>query len=161
MGAWITRLVKATSGVMHVISVVAICGMVLMTCFDVVMRRVGYGVAFPFEIVCALAGIVMAFGLPQTTLSGTHVAVDFLKDKASPHTFRLAYVCTRCLGIVLLLILSWGAARFGNQFLESHQQSAVLHIPEFIFPYLLAAGGLVTCIVLFHRAFSRTNERQS
>jgi TRAP-type transport system small permease protein len=155
------RFVKAVSATMHSISAVAVCGMVLVTCFDVVMRRLGLGVAFPFEIVCTLAGVVMAFGLPQTTLSGTHVAVDFLKDKASPHTFGIVYVCTRCLNIVLLLFLCWGATRFGNQFFESHQQSAVLHIPEFIFPYLLAVGGLVTCIVLFHSMFSRTDGRQS
>jgi TRAP-type C4-dicarboxylate transport system permease small subunit len=155
------RFLKSVSAAMHAVSAAAVCGMVLMTCFDVVMRRVGLGVSFPFEIVCALTGIVMAFGLPQTTFSGTHVAVDFLKDKASPNMFRIVNVCTRCLGIAFLFIMSRGAIRLGNQFFESHQQSVVLHIPEFIFPYLLAVGGIVTCIVLFYKMFSRSDERQS
>jgi TRAP-type C4-dicarboxylate transport system permease small subunit len=155
------RFTKAISAAMHGISAVAVSAMVLVTCFDVVMRRIGLGVAFPFEIVCALAGIVMAFGLPQTTLSGTHVTVEFLKDKASPRTFGIAYVCTRILNIVLLLILVWAGFRLGSQFLGSDQHSPILHIPEFFFPFLLAVGGLVTCIVLFRRMFSRTDGRQS
>jgi TRAP-type C4-dicarboxylate transport system permease small subunit len=154
MNSYFTRFVRKTSAIMHVISAIAICAMVLMTCLDVVLRRLGTGVAYPFEIVCALAGIVMAFGLPQTSLSGTHVAVDYLKDKLSSRRFRIVYICTRCLGILLFLIMSWNAARLGNHFHQVNQQSAVLQIPEFFFPYFLAVGSFVTCIVLFHSILS-------
>jgi TRAP-type C4-dicarboxylate transport system permease small subunit len=154
MNTYITWFVRKTSAIMHVISAVAIGCMVLLTCFDVVLRRTGFGVAFPFEVVCALAGVVMAFGLPQTSLSETHVTVDYLKNKLSPRQFRIVYVCTRCLGILLFLILSWNAARVGNHFHQVNQQSAVLQIPEFFFPYFLALGSFVTCIVLFHDILS-------
>lgn len=151
---------KVSSRVMHMLSGVAIIAIVIVTCLDVIMRRTGMLIDFPFEVVCALAGIVVAFALPETSLTGTHVLVDYLKLKLSPDHYRVTYLITRVLGIGLFLVVGWNAVMLGNHLKDVRQCSAVLQIPEFLFPYFLAAGCFVTCVVLFSQMLQPMEEKQ-
>jgi TRAP-type C4-dicarboxylate transport system permease small subunit len=152
------KLVKALSAAMHVLSGVAAVAMVIITCFDVLARRIGLPVDFPFEVVCALAGVLVASALPATSRRGAHVTVDYLKSKVTPSRFRIAYVVSRCMGIAIFLVISFNSIRLAKRIYESKEHSAVLEIPQFIFPCFLAAGCIVTCLVLCHQMLQGPKE---
>jgi TRAP-type C4-dicarboxylate transport system permease small subunit len=149
MAALLGGIVRETSRILHVLSGIALAAIVVITCFDVIMRRAGMPFDFPYEVVCALAGAVVSLVLPQTTLLKTHVCVEYLETKLSPTWFRPVYLLTRCIGIALFVVLSWNAFRLANHFFAVKQHSAVLEIPEFIFPLFLGVGSVVTCLVFF------------
>jgi|WetSurSiteA1Bulk_404760.scaffolds.fasta_scaffold42132_2 TRAP-type C4-dicarboxylate transport system permease small subunit len=160
MSELLGRIVKILSGTMHVLSGVACVGIVIITCFDVVARRIGLPVDFPFEVVCALAGVLVALALPAASRTGAHVTVDYLKSKITPSRFRIAYVVSRCMGIAIFLIISWKSIWLAKHLFESNEHSPVMEIPQFIFPYFLAAGCIVTCLVLFHQMLQGLKEKQ-
>jgi hypothetical protein len=95
--AVLERILERTSRIMHVLSGIVLAAIVLLPCFDVIMRRSGASVDFPFEVVCALVGgVVIALALPKTTLMKTHVIVEYLETKLGPVRFRPVYRLTRC-----------------------------------------------------------------
>jgi TRAP-type C4-dicarboxylate transport system permease small subunit len=142
------RTLERTSQIMHVLSGIALAVIVVLTCFDVVMRRFGMPFDFPFEVVCALAGVVIALALPQTTLMKTHVTVEYLETKLGPVRFRPVYRLTRCLAIAIFLLVCWNAVKLASHFFTVKQHSMLLEIPEFIFPLFLGLGSLIACLVL-------------
>ncbi len=154
------QAVKVISHIMHVCSGIAILAIVMITCFDVIMRRTGFTVDFPYEVIRAVAGIVIAFALPETSLSKAHVAVEYLETKVSPDWFKVTYVFTRGLGIALLLFIGSNAVLLGNHLFKANEHSAVLRIPEFLFPYFLAAGCLAACLAILYRLAHESEEKQ-
>ena len=123
----------------------------------------GFGapVDFAFEVVCALAGIVIAFALPQTSLDHGHVAVEFLDAKLSKGRLKVVHIATRWIGIVMFVIIGGNAFRLGARLARAGQHSAILEIPDFPFAYALGVGCLVEALVLFHMVLRETGEPRS
>jgi TRAP-type C4-dicarboxylate transport system permease small subunit len=158
MSALLENSIKTISKFMHLLSGIAISAMALITCFDVITRRIGFPFDFPFEVVCALAGIVIGFALPEAALTKAHVTVEYLETKLSAGSFRVFFTITRLLGIGLFAILFMTICRMGIHLHEVKQTSAVLQIPEFFFPFFLATGCLVTCLVLLRETLQKREE---
>jgi TRAP-type C4-dicarboxylate transport system permease small subunit len=145
----LTFVTKAISTLLYWLSSVAIVAIVFLTVFDVVMRRLGKPVDFAVEIVCLLAGIVIAFALPATSLSNDHVIMEFIEDKLPQRWLRAAHILSRCIGIAIFAVIGLSALKLGGALRDVGQCSAILRIPEFPLPYALSVGCFVECLVLF------------
>ena len=155
------RAVKALARSMYWVSVVAIVCIVFLTIIDVTMRKFGAPIDFVFEVVCALAGIVIGFALPQTSLDKGHVVVEFLESRIHGNWLRAVHVLTRCIGIVIFIIIGWNAIRLGTHLRLSGQYSPILQIPDFPLAYGLAVGCFVECLVLLHMMLENPEEKPS
>ncbi len=156
-----TVTVKGISTLLYWLSSVAIMAIVLLTVFDVIMRKLGYPVDFAVETVCLLAGIVIAFALPATSLSNDHAVMEFIEHKLSGRSLRLARILTRCLGIALFVLIGLSAFKLGNTWRDAGQCSPILRIPEFPIPYALGTACFVECLVLFILTIEKTGQRSS
>jgi TRAP-type C4-dicarboxylate transport system permease small subunit len=146
------------TGAMYWISCAAILVIVFVTVLDVILRRFGTPIDFAFEVVLGLAGIVIGFALPRTSLERFHVAVEYIDTKFSARWLRRLEVSTRLLGITLFAVIGWNACRLGNHLYNVGQASAVLQIPEFPFAYSLGFCCFVECLVLFYTLSSESRE---
>ncbi len=146
---------------MYWVSVFAIVCIVFLTIIDVTMRKFGAPIDFVFEVVCALAGIVIGFALPQTSLDHGHVVVEFLESRLHGRWLRAVHILTRFIGIAIFVIIGWNAIRLGTHLRESGQYSPILQIPDFPLAYGLAVGCFVECLVLFHTIFENVEEKPS
>src|SRR5512137_1762564 len=93
-------VVKGISLVLFWISCTAIAGMVSVTFIDVIMRRSGRPLDFAFEIVCLLAGLVIGFALPATSLNNDHVIMELI-EKLPEKWVKAAHVVSRVMGIAI------------------------------------------------------------
>ena len=152
-------LVKALSYFLYCISCIAIVSIMFLTVLDVILRKVGTPIDFAFEVVCILAGVVIAFALPQTSLTLGHVCVEFLKTRIPKKWMKAVNVFTRCIGIGIFVIIGWNAIRLGNHLLEAGQYSPILKIPEFPLAYGLGLCCFVECLVLFYMLLDNFEEK--
>ncbi len=158
---WIATAVKRLSKFMYFISCLAIVIIVIVTVLDVVLRRLGSPIDFAYEIACLLAAVVVGFALPQTSLFGGHVTMEFLETKVSAKWNRILKVVTRCIGIGIFGIIGWQAIRLGNHLHEVGQVSPVLELPEYPVAYALAACFLIECLVLATTIWDRPGEEHT
>ncbi|HEX2966069.1 MAG TPA: TRAP transporter small permease [Syntrophorhabdaceae bacterium] len=156
-----TVAVKGISTLLYWLSSVAIVSIVLLTVFDVIMRKLERPVDFAVETVCLLAGIVIAFALPATSLSNDHAVMEFIENKLTGRSLRVVRILTRCLGIALFLLIGLSAFKLGNTWREAGQCSPILQIPEFPIPYALGAACFVECMVLFILTIENPEQRSS
>jgi TRAP-type C4-dicarboxylate transport system permease small subunit len=138
----------------------SIVGIVILVNLDVIMRRLGSPIDFPFEVSNALAGILAGLALAETTLYRNHTRVESFVTKLPQNWSRIVRVFTRSIGIAVFFIIGWNALRMGIELLKAGQHSPVLHLPEFPFPCLLGAGCLVTCLVLLYELLQYFEKRK-
>jgi TRAP-type C4-dicarboxylate transport system permease small subunit len=142
-------VVKLLSTLMSGISAVFLVAITFITCLDVILRRFGFPLDFPYEVVCSLAGVVICFAVPETTLTKTHVRVEYLDAKLSEPWLKVINAFCKLVGIVVFAIICWSSIGMGRRFLQSGQHTAILKIPEWPLPVALAASCIVQCLVLF------------
>ena len=155
------RAIKLLARFMYWISSFSIVSIVFLTVIDVTLRKFGAPIDFVFEVVCALAGIVIGFALPQTSLDHGHVIVEFLESRLPQKWLKAVHAFTRCIGIGIFVIIGWNAVRLGTHLRMSGQYSPILQIPDFPLAYGLAVGCFVECLVLFYKMFENLEENPS
>ena len=143
-------VVKSISLVLFWIACAAAVCIVFVTVFDVIMRRSGHPTDFAIEVVCLLAGVVIAFALPATSLNNDHVIMEFIEKKLSENWLKVAHIISKCVGITIFVIIGMSTFKYGNLVRVSGQCSAILQIPEFPLVYALSLGCFVECLVLFY-----------
>ena len=156
---WFGYGVKALSNFMYSIACFAIVIIVFLTVTDVVLRRLGAPIDFALEVVCILAGIVIAFALPHTSLVSYHVMMELIQNRLPPQWMKVVHVFTRCIGIGFFAVTGWYVFQLGNRLREAGQHSAVLELPEFPMAYGLGVCCFVECLVLFYTLFQRPPEK--
>lgn len=143
-------MVKSISLVLFWISCAAAICIVFVTVFDVIMRRSGHPIDFAIEVVCLLAGIVVAFALPATSLNKDHVIMEFIENKLPENWLKVVHIVSKCIGIALFITIGISTVKLGNLIRVSGQCSPILQIPEFPLIYALSMGCFVECLVLFY-----------
>lgn len=143
--------IKALSRTLWWASAVLLVAIAAITCLDVILRRVGFPLTFPYEVVCILAGVVIGFALPPTTLSGAHVRVEYIDTKLSPTWLIIVNAFNRLVGIGIFMLIGWSCIRLGTRLLKSGEHSAILEIPQYPLAYALAVCFFVQCLVLLHQ----------
>jgi TRAP-type C4-dicarboxylate transport system permease small subunit len=136
------------SKLMHGTGSVALVLMMLFTVTDVALRFMGKPIMGSNDIIGVIGLLVIAFGVPQTTLIGGHIYVDTVVEKMGRRTKRNAGITTRLLSICLFVLLFSGGAMKAWEFQSKGEVSQTLHIPLCWVIYAFAFCAFIQSAVL-------------
>lgn len=134
-------VLKCVAGVrscLKIAGAVALTGMMLLTCADVVGRYLGKPIFGSVELVGFLATLTAALALPYAHAMKSHIGVEILVQKLSPRMQTTIELCTNSVALVFFAIVSWRMYVYANTFRESGEVSMNLEFPEHIIIYLTA-----------------------
>jgi len=132
------RIVSKISRGMNGIAAVALGFMILLTVADVILRYFKKPIVGTYEMVGLSGAVIIGFSLPFTSLMKGHVNVDFLTMKLSAKGRKILGFVTKCLGIVLFLIIGWNLILQGMDFHKVGEVTPTRHLP--IYPVLYGIG---------------------
>ena len=129
-------------------AVVALAGMLLLTCSDVILRRVGRPIVGTYELVGFFAVVVVAFPIAYTQILRGHIAIEFLVSRF-PKRFQTAIDSINyVLGIGVFSLLAWQCCVLGTKLMSVGRVSETLQMPFFPFVYGAAFGCAMMCVAL-------------
>ncbi len=123
---------------MNGIAAVALGFMILLTVADVILRYFKKPIVGTYEMVGLSGAVIIGFSLPFTSLMKGHVNVDFLTMKLSAKGRKIFSFVTKCLGIILFLIIGWNLILQGMDFHKVGEVTPTRHLP--IYPVLYGIG---------------------
>ena len=124
--------------ILAAVAALAIVVMILVTCVDVVGRRLGYPLKGTYDVVELLGAIMIAGALPYTTACKGHVAIEFLLQKLSRRGRIVLDTFVRLACILLFGFLTWRFIQYGCDLRASGQVTLTLQWPVFWLPWWMA-----------------------
>ncbi|BBO73393.1 C4-dicarboxylate ABC transporter permease [Desulfosarcina widdelii] len=142
---WVGQIASAFNSV----AAVAVVGMMVLTCLDVLLRLLRNPIPGTYEIVCMLGAVFVSFSLARTTVDQGHIAVDFLVQRL-PHRFRNAVEAVNA-GICALLftVICRQCVIYALDLKASGEVSMTLQMPLFPFVFGIALGSAMLSVVLY------------
>jgi TRAP-type C4-dicarboxylate transport system permease small subunit len=141
-------LVRRVSGILNIIAGVALTLMMFLTVTDVGLRVGGHPIVGTYEIVALTLAIVIGFGIPQLSLDGGHVYMEFGLDKMSLRAQTIMKTFTRLLCIGLFIFMGYNLFSVGAEFHASGEVSQTLRLPFFPVAYGVGVCCFLECVVL-------------
>lgn len=142
---WVGRLASAFNSV----AAVAVVGMMVLTCLDVLLRLLRTPIPGTYEIVCMLGAVFVSFSLARTTVDRGHIAVDFLVQRL-PDRFQHAVEAVNA-GICALLftVVCRQCIIYAQDLKANGEVSMTLQMPLFPFVFGIALGSAMLSVVLY------------
>ncbi|MBM4025737.1 MAG: TRAP transporter small permease [Planctomycetes bacterium] len=128
--AFLRRAVAALA----VVAGVAVALMIVVTCVDVIGRRMGRPLKGAYDLIELLGAIAITGALPYTTVNKGHVAIEFLLQKLSGRGRTLLIVLAEGLSLFLFAFLTWRFFQYGGELRASGQVTLTLRWPVFWLP---------------------------
>jgi TRAP-type C4-dicarboxylate transport system permease small subunit len=138
----ITRFFNGIAGV-------SLTFLMAITVTDIILRFFGRPIVGTYEVVSFAGAVVIGFALPVTTWMRGHIYVDFLVLKLPRIGRDVFNISTRCLGIILFLLIGWRLMKYGLNVQRSGELSPTLQLPFYPIAYGLGVSSFVQCLVLF------------
>jgi len=132
------QIVSKVSRWMNAIAALALGFIILLTVADVILRYFKKPIIGTYEMVALSGAVIIGFSLPFTSMMKGHVNVDFLTQKLSPKGIKVFSSITKCLGILLFLIIGWNVVILGMDFHKVGEVTPTRHLP--IYPVLYGVG---------------------
>jgi len=133
----------------QVIAGLALVVMLIITLSEVILRSFGKPILGSYEIISFTGGIVIGFAIPYTSWKRGHIYVDFLINKFSKKKRRVIMMITRCLGILLFLLISWNLISMGSDLHTNKEVSMTLRLPFYPIAYGIGISCFIQCILFF------------
>jgi TRAP-type C4-dicarboxylate transport system permease small subunit len=143
------RAVHQISRYINVLAGISITFIVALTVLDVILRIFRTPIVGTYELVGFSGAIVVGFAIPLTSWMRGHIFVDFFTQKFSKKIQDLFNVSTRCLGIVLFVLIGWNLIKVGMDLQSSGEVSPTLQLPFYPVAYAVGVICFVECLVLF------------
>ncbi len=137
------EMVSKSSQWMNAIAAVALSFMILLTVADVILRYFKRPIVGTYEMVALSGAVIVGFSLPFTSVIKAHVSVDLLTSKLSPKRRKISNSITKCLGILLFLVIGWNLIVMGMDFHKVGEVTPTRHLP--IYPVLYGIG--ICCFI--------------
>jgi TRAP-type C4-dicarboxylate transport system permease small subunit len=142
------QIVSALNRPLTIVAGSALAFVISITVADVILRFFGSPIPGTFELVCLGGGVLICFSIPLTSLAKSQIQVEFLVLKFPPGVRKVVTVITKCLGIVLFLLIAWNIVLLGNDLRESGEVSIVLRMPFYPVAYAIGVCSFIQCLVL-------------
>ncbi len=141
------RLVFVSAG----IAGAGLITMMLVTCVDVIFRKLGHPFAGAYDLVKIAAGVTIACALPYTTAVKGHVAVEFFYQRLGRRGRIFADSFIRLMIMALFILITLQLLKYGARLKSSGEVSMTLQLPTFWVPYVMAyACALVVLVTFYH-----------
>ena len=145
----ILKMVLRLSKWSSIIGELALTFMMLLTVSDVILRSFKRPIVGTYELVSLSGAVAIGFSVPITSWMRGHVNVDLLTARLSQKMRTLFSVATRCLVIILFLVMSWRLTNYGMDLHRVKEVSMTLQMPFYPVAYGLGISFFIQCLVLF------------
>ena len=146
--ASLATLTAHLSRAMFWIAGLALVAMMGLTGADVLLRAFRTPILGTYELVGLLGALAVGFAIPQTTLQGGHVKMDFLTDRlASRGKARLGRL-TNLLGLGLFAVVGLNLWDLGDDLRRAGEVTLTLQLPQYPVAYGVALCCLAQCLAL-------------
>ena len=133
---------------LKMVGAVALFGMALLTCADVIGRLFKHPIFGSIELVSFMGVLTVAMALPITQLDKGHIGVELFVDKLPRKGRLFTELCTEMVSLALFIVISWRMFLFSSKLQDSGEVSMNLHLPEYAIVFVLAIACSVLCLVL-------------
>ena len=127
--------------------------MMLVTCVDVILRKLGHPVPGTYDIVKMAAAVTLACALPYTTAVKGHVAVEFFFHRLGRRGQVVTDTLIRLIIMALFSLFTWQFVHHGAALRKSGEVSMTLQLPVFWVPYVMAFACAVCVLVTLYHLF--------
>ncbi len=142
------KTINGISRFLNVIAGVSLTFLMLLTVMDVILRTFKRHIVGTYELVAFSGAIVIGFAVPLTSWLRGHIFVDFFILRYSQKTRNIFNITTRCLVIVLFLLIGWNLIKYGMDLQKSGEVSLTLQLPFFPVAYGVGICCFIQCLVL-------------
>jgi TRAP-type C4-dicarboxylate transport system permease small subunit len=139
-------------------AVIILAFMMMLVVTDVILRIFGHPIIGTYEMVMILAGPLVAFAIPQTSIENQHISVDALTEqieRKSLSASAILFACTKALGMILFMVLGWFCMEKGIRMFEKGDISDARHIPLYPVAFMMGACCFAEVLVLLVQLFKK------
>ena len=136
------------SDALRLIGLGCLVGMMLLTCVDVIGRKLGHPIFGSVELVGFMATMAVAFALPYTHQVKAHIGVEVLVQLLSQKTQAVIELCTHLVSLALFGIVTWQMFLYADTIHKSGTVSMSLELPEHVIIYVVAVCFLIFSLVI-------------
>jgi TRAP-type C4-dicarboxylate transport system permease small subunit len=131
------------------VACVGICGILVVTCADVVGRSFGRPIFGAYDLVCMLAVVSFSFALAHTQIMKGHIGVDFLTSRLPRRVQGIIGAVVYLISIALLIVFAWRSAVLAGSLWARGEGSMTMQLPHYLFVYGIGVACLPLCLVFF------------
>lgn len=157
------KTVEGLRKLLKICGAACLMGMTLLTCIDVVGRKLGHPIFGSVELVGFMATLAAALALPYTHQMKGHIGVEILVQNFSEKTQTIIEIVTNLFALVFFSLVTWRMGIYANTIHQSGQVSISLKFPEHLIIYAVAFCFLVFVLTLLEDVitgvFSLTQNR--
>lgn len=143
------RISEGIAKYFHWVACVGICGIMVVTCVDVIGRAFRRPIFGAYDLVCMLAVVAFSFALAYTQVMKNHIGIDFLtsglRDRVQGIIGAIVYLV--CIG--LLVVFAWRSAVLARSLWVSGEVTMTMQLPYHFFVYGVGLACLPLCLVFF------------
>ena len=132
---------------LNIIAGISLSFLMFLTIADVILRLLRRPIVGTYELVAFSGAVVIGFSLPLTSWMRGHIYVDFLILRFSQKIRNLFNIVTRCLVIILFLMIGWNLIQYGVDLRKSGEVSPTLHFPFYPVAYGIGICCFFQCLV--------------
>jgi TRAP-type C4-dicarboxylate transport system permease small subunit len=148
------KIAEGLRKALRVCGAASLLGMTLLTCIDVVGRKLGHPIFGAVELVGFMATLAAAFAMPYTHRMKGHIGVEILVRNFSERTQTIIEICTNLVAFLFFSLVTWRLALYANTIHQSGQVSISLRFPEHLIIYAVAFCFFVFMLTLLEDLFS-------
>jgi TRAP-type C4-dicarboxylate transport system permease small subunit len=139
---FLTRLQLMLQKLLMAVAAVFLVAMMLMTCTDIVMRKLPQCKPLPgvFELMGLFGSLVVACALGYTQGKKDHLAVDILTNRFPPRIQKMLDVVNRLICMAFSVLACWQVCKVANTLCRTGEVTETLRMVYYPFTYGVAAG---------------------
>ncbi len=139
---FLTRLELLLQKLLMAIAAVFLMAMMLMTCIDIVMRKLPHCKPLPgvFELMGLFGSLVVACALGYTQSKKDHLAVDILTNLFPQRIQQLLDIINRLMCMAFSILACWQVCKIANTLYRTGEVTETLRMIYYPFTYGVAAG---------------------
>ena len=141
-------ILKRLRNLLKVLGAACLMGMTLLTCIDVIGRRMGTPVFGSVELVGFMATLAAAFALPYTHALKGHIGVEILVRNFSQRTQAAVSFFTHCTGFIFFSVVTWRMTVYAGTMHRSGEVSMNLAFPIYLIIYCCAFCFLILTLTI-------------
>jgi TRAP-type C4-dicarboxylate transport system permease small subunit len=142
------KVVGALRSALKVCGAVCLMGMTLLTCLDVIGRKLGHPLFGAVELVGFMATLAAAMALPYTHQMKGHIGVELVVRNFSSRTQIMIELVTNLVALILFGLVTWRMMKYAATIHASGQVSISLRFPEHLIIYLVAFCFLIFVLTI-------------
>ena len=147
MGSFLDKVLKL-SRVINFIAGASLAFIMFLTVADIILRSFRRPIVGTYEIVAFSGAVVIGFSVPLTSWMRGHVYTDFVVLRFSQKVRNIFNTCTRCLSILLFLLIGLNLIKYGMDLHRSGEVSPTLTLPFYPIAFGVGVCCFIQCLVM-------------